>query len=98
MKNGSAIFFSSVAATKGLSNHELISAAKAGIEGFVRSAAASYAKDNLRVNAIAPVAGVTPLLKSFMGGNTTKKKQALELIIMRFFMLNLRLTNLKLIF
>ena len=54
MKNGSAIFFSSVAATKGLSIHELISAAKAGIEGMARSAAASYAKDNLRVNVIAP--------------------------------------------
>jgi len=54
MKNGSAIFFSSVAGSKGLSNHEAIAAAKAGIEGFVRSAAATYAKDNLRVNAIAP--------------------------------------------
>jgi NAD(P)-dependent dehydrogenase (short-subunit alcohol dehydrogenase family) len=54
MKEGSAIFFSSVAGTKGLSNHEAISAAKAGIEGFARSAAATYAKDNLRVNVIAP--------------------------------------------
>ena len=54
MKEGSAIFFSSVAGSKGLSNHEAISAAKAGIEGFARSAAATYAKDNLRVNVIAP--------------------------------------------
>ena len=54
MKNGSAIFFSSVAGSKGLSNHEAISAAKAGIEGFARSAAATYSKDNLRVNVIAP--------------------------------------------
>ena len=54
MKNGSAIFFSSIAGSKGLSNHEAISAAKAGIEGFSRSAAATYAKDNLRVNVIAP--------------------------------------------
>ncbi len=54
MKNGSAIFFSSIAGTKGLSNHEAISAAKAGVEGFARSAAATYAKDNLRVNTIAP--------------------------------------------
>ena len=69
MKNGSAIFFSSVAATKGLSNHELISAAKAGIEGFVRSAAASYAKDNLRVNAIAP---------SIMDSNMSQKILASE--------------------
>ena len=54
LKNGSAIFFSSIAGSKGLSNHEVISAAKAGIEGFARSAAATYAKDNLRVNVIAP--------------------------------------------
>ena len=54
MKDGSAIFFSSVAGSKGLSNHEAISAAKAGIEGFARSAAATYAKDNLKVNVIAP--------------------------------------------
>ena len=54
MKNGSAIFFSSIAGSKGLSNHEVISAAKGGIEGFARSAAATYAKDNLRVNVIAP--------------------------------------------
>ena len=36
MKNGSAIFFSSVAGSKGLSNHEAIAAAKSGIEGFAR--------------------------------------------------------------
>ena len=64
MKNGSAIFFSSVAGSKGLSNHEAISAAKAGIEGFARSAAATYAKDNLRVNVIAP---------SIMNSNMSQK-------------------------
>ena len=31
-----------------------IAAAKSGIEGFARSAAATYAKENLRVNVIAP--------------------------------------------
>ncbi len=45
MKNGSAIFFSSVAGSKGLSNHEAIAAAKSGIEGFARSAAATYANE-----------------------------------------------------
>ena len=64
MKNGSALFFSSVAASLGLSNHEVISAAKSGIEGFVRSAAATYSKDNLRINAIAP---------SIMDSNMSKK-------------------------
>ena len=74
MKNGSALFFSSVAASLGLSNHEVISAAKSGIEGFVRSSAATYSKDNLRVNAIAP---------SIMDSNMSKKilstEQAVEI-------------------
>ena len=69
MKNGSAIFFSSVAGSKGLSNHEAIAAAKSGIEGFARSAAATYAKDNLRVNVIAP---------SIMDSNMSQKILASE--------------------
>ena len=74
MKNGSAIFFSSVAGTKGLSNHEAIAAAKAGLEGMARSAAASYAKDNLRVNVIAP-----GLLDTNMSQRLLATEQAREL-------------------
>jgi len=74
MTNGSAIFFSSVAATKGLSNHELISAAKSGIEGMARSAAASYAKDNLRVNVIAP-----SIMDSNMSQKILSSEAAVEL-------------------
>ena len=74
MKNGSAIFFSSVAGTKGLSNHEAIAAAKAGLEGMARSAAASYAKDNLRVNVIAP-----GLLDSNMSQRLLATDQAREM-------------------
>ena len=74
MPNGSAIFFSSVAATKGLSNHELISAAKSGIEGMARSAAASYAKDNLRVNVIAP-----SIMDSNMSQKILSSEAAVEL-------------------
>ena len=74
MQNGSAIFFSSVAATKGLSNHELISAAKSGIEGMARSAAASYAKDNLRVNVIAP-----SIMDSNMSEKILSSEAAVEL-------------------
>jgi NAD(P)-dependent dehydrogenase (short-subunit alcohol dehydrogenase family) len=50
--HGSLVFISSVAASRGLPSHEAISAAKAGIEGMARSAAASY--PNLRVNCVAP--------------------------------------------
>ena len=41
-----------------------------------KAMAVELAPYKVRVNAIAPVAGKTPLLKSFMGGNTPKKKQA----------------------
>ena len=37
-----------------LVNHEAIAAAKGGIEAMVRSAAATYARRGLRINAVAP--------------------------------------------
>jgi NAD(P)-dependent dehydrogenase (short-subunit alcohol dehydrogenase family) len=51
---GALAFCSSVAAGRGLPNHEAIAAAKAGLEGLVRSAAATCAKSKIRVNAVAP--------------------------------------------
>ena len=73
MKDGSAIFFSSVAGSKGLSNHEVISAAKAGIEGFARSAAATYAKDNLRVNVIAPSIMDSNMSQKILSSDTARE-------------------------
>ncbi len=63
---GSIVFASSVAATTGFANHEAIGAAKAGIEGLVRSAAATYASQGLRINAIAPALTETPLTANLM--------------------------------
>ncbi len=51
---GSVVLFSSAAAEIGIVNHEAIAAAKAGVEGLVRSAAASYAARNLRFNCLRP--------------------------------------------
>jgi 3-oxoacyl-[acyl-carrier protein] reductase len=53
-KGGSVVLFASAAATIGLANHEAIAAAKAGVAGLARSAAATYAARNLRVNVISP--------------------------------------------
>ena len=59
--SGSCLFFSTSAARAGIANHEAIAAAKGGIEAMVRSAAATYASRNIRVNAIAPSLTDTPL-------------------------------------
>lgn len=60
---GSVVLMSSCAATVGLANHEAISAAKAGVEGLVRSAAATYAGNGIRFNAVAPGLVATPMAK-----------------------------------
>ncbi|MGQ9723986.1 MAG: SDR family NAD(P)-dependent oxidoreductase [Tepidimonas sp.] len=58
---GAAVLVSSVVAGIGVANHEAIAAAKAGVEGLVRSAAATYAGLGLRINAVAPGMTDTPL-------------------------------------
>ncbi|HAY83211.1 MAG TPA: hypothetical protein DCY79_25675 [Planctomycetaceae bacterium] len=53
-QGGSIVLMSTAAARTGLPNHEAICAAKAGVVGLMRSAAASYAARGIRVNAVAP--------------------------------------------
>ena len=58
---GAAVLASSVVARIGVANHEVIAAAKGGIEALVRSAAATYAAQGVRVNAVAPGLTETPM-------------------------------------
>jgi NAD(P)-dependent dehydrogenase (short-subunit alcohol dehydrogenase family) len=53
-QSGAAVLVSSVAARIGVSNHEAIAASKAAVESLARSAAATYSKDHIRINAVAP--------------------------------------------
>ena len=70
---GSVVLVSSAAARLGLPNHEAIAAAKAGVEGLMRSAAASYGHRGIRVNAVAPGLVQTPLTEGI-----TRNARALE--------------------
>jgi NAD(P)-dependent dehydrogenase (short-subunit alcohol dehydrogenase family) len=68
---GSILLMSSAAAQQGLANHEAIAAAKAGVEGLVRSAAATYAAKGVRVNALAPGLVRTPLSERLTASPTS---------------------------
>jgi NAD(P)-dependent dehydrogenase (short-subunit alcohol dehydrogenase family) len=60
-KGGALVLFSTAATRVGLPNHEAIAAAKAGVEGLARSAAATWAARGVRVNVVAPGLVETPL-------------------------------------
>jgi 3-oxoacyl-[acyl-carrier protein] reductase len=71
---GSIVLMSSAVAQRGMINHEAIAAAKAGVAGLALSAAATYARDNIRVNCVAPGLTRTPLTQPL-----TKNEASLKL-------------------
>ena len=73
---GSIVLCSSVAARRGLVNHEAIAAAKAGVEGLALAAAASYARYGVRVNCVAPGLTRTDLTRSLTQNETVAKMSA----------------------
>ncbi len=72
-KRGSVVLFSTVAASMGLQNHEAIAAAKSAVEGLTRTAAISYARYGIRVNAVAPALTRTEMAKSLWQNETMLK-------------------------
>lgn len=71
-RKGSVVLFSSVVARIGIANHEVIAAAKAGIEGFALSAAASHASSGIRFNVIAPGLTETPLTRHLLSSEVAR--------------------------
>jgi NAD(P)-dependent dehydrogenase (short-subunit alcohol dehydrogenase family) len=73
---GSMVLCSSVAARRGLVNHEAIAAAKAGVEGLALAAAASYARYGVRVNCVAPGLTRTDLTRALTQNENVAKASA----------------------
>ena len=63
---GSIVLLSTAAVRQGMNNHEIIAAAKGGIEGLVRSAAMTYARYGIRFNCVAPGLTDTPLAEPLL--------------------------------
>lgn len=71
---GSIVLMSSAVAQRGMINHEAIAAVKAGVAGLALSAAATYARYNIRINCVAPGLTRTPLTQAL-----TKNEASLKL-------------------
>lgn len=73
---GAAVLVSSAAARIGTPNHEAVAAAKAGLEGLTRAAAATYASAGIRVNAVAPGLMDTPAAAGLIASPTAREAVA----------------------
>jgi NAD(P)-dependent dehydrogenase (short-subunit alcohol dehydrogenase family) len=73
---GAAVFVSTVAAQIGVANHEAVAAAKGGVEAMVRSAAATYAPQGLRINAVATGLMDTPLASGLLRTDALREASA----------------------
>ena len=70
---GSIVLMASAVARRGMINHEAIAASKAGVVGLAQSAAATYARYNIRVNCVAPGLTRTPLTRALTGNEASLK-------------------------
>lgn len=73
---GSAVLVSTCATGIGVANHEAIAAAKAGVEGLARSAAATHAADGIRINVVAPGLTDSAIASAFLKSEVMRTASA----------------------
>lgn len=73
---GNIVLMSSAASDIGLSNHECIAAAKAGVTALAKSAAATYASAGIRINAVSPGLVQTQLTEKVWGSERAAQASA----------------------
>ncbi|MGH3449746.1 MAG: SDR family NAD(P)-dependent oxidoreductase, partial [Haloechinothrix sp.] len=75
---GAVVNISSLAAVLTVPKRVAYGAAKAGVEGLTRTLACEWAKDGVRVNAIAPGTIATPLVDKNLRAGTLDRDRVLE--------------------
>jgi NAD(P)-dependent dehydrogenase (short-subunit alcohol dehydrogenase family) len=73
---GAIVLISTAAARTGIPNHEAIAAAKGGVLALTLSAAATYARYNIRVNCVAPGLVDSPLAARITASDAARKASA----------------------
>ena len=81
--NGSIVNCSSINGIKGNPNYSIYSASKHAIIGLTKSAAISYAKNSIRINAIAPGPTETNMMNQIDQSNKNKKDKIINWIPMK---------------
>ena len=73
-EGGSIVLMTSAVARTGLKNHEAIAAAKGGVSGLMRAAAATYANRGVRVNCVAPGLVESRMSKQILSSEAGRKQ------------------------
>lgn len=83
-RSGDIVLFSSVVAGLGVSNHAAIAAAKGAIEALVRSVAADFSHQGIRINAVAPGLMRSPMTERMLGSERSQQNIAAQYPLGRY--------------